>query len=271
MSELAIALRGQGNKSDSPTNTPDLKQSRKEQKDGANLRSREGVSFPPRSHATSNQKQSADSLQPQSYPLEWTISSSYPVQKTSLDLAADEFGKARVTIIGADIQVGSSLTSTGSLPVLVHIDQEIRWDARSDIGPTGQLDIENEDDRDITANNYTKVIEDLTPDGAGIPLRENFWAEDITIQHELFHVEQFKSVIVTGLNNIRTNLQNTSASNSQQIYGLIGQAVRTHLIGEFENLINSPQFEGDAYLDGKDEYEDRVQKINAKGNAGDYD
>jgi len=59
-------------------------------------------------------------------------------------------------------------------------------------GPDGQKDIASETDAKITKTNYPKVHTDLTPDMSdlnGRPPRDEYWAKDLTLTHELVHAK----------------------------------------------------------------------------------
>lgn len=70
---------------------------------------------------------------------------------------------------------------------------ELYWWVCDSIGPFGQIDIQDENDKDITASNWQSVVADLTPntnDLGGRPPRTQFWSEHLTRQHEKYHIDQ---------------------------------------------------------------------------------
>src|SRR5690606_34289375 len=80
--------------------------------------------------------------------------------------------------------------SPGAFAVSATYEHPITYQVRSGTGPSGQVDIASETDGDITVANYTRVASDLTPnmsDLNGRPPRTKFWAEDLTLRHELVH------------------------------------------------------------------------------------
>ncbi|HYO50348.1 MAG TPA: hypothetical protein VEW94_10900, partial [Chloroflexia bacterium] len=42
-----------------------------------------------------------------------------------------------------------------------------------------------------TANSWDKIVQDLTPKDGGRPARTTYWAKDITMKHEKFHVDEY--------------------------------------------------------------------------------
>ena len=102
-------------------------------------------------------------------------------------------GGAQPSGFGVTRSFGSSLTdisiasTAGVYIVSATLEHPITYQIRSGTGPTGQVDIPSADAAAITAANWQTVVADLTPDKSdldGRPPRTQFWAEDLTVQHE---------------------------------------------------------------------------------------
>ncbi|HBL14860.1 MAG TPA: hypothetical protein DD379_26415, partial [Cyanobacteria bacterium UBA11162] len=165
--------------------------------------------------------------------------------------------------------------STGTFTVTGDLVHDITWQVRSGTGPSGQIDIQDENDSDITAGNYQQVARDLTPNMSsdnGRPPRTNFWAEDLTIRHELFHARNqreasFGPQCTTAA---QTWLNAQTAASAADIQNTLLRQALTEGIRVFNALVAAPTTEGDAYGDGAPLYRSRANAIKTKGDAGGY-
>jgi hypothetical protein len=57
--------------------------------------------------------------------------------------------------------------------------------------PGGQQSVSSANDDIVTANSWDKIVQDLTPKDGGRPARTSYWAKDITMKHEKFHVDEY--------------------------------------------------------------------------------
>jgi hypothetical protein len=105
----------------------------------------------------------------------------------------------------------------------------------------------------------------------GRPPRTKFWAEDLTIQHELFHTRQRESKFGPDSKTaMQTWLNGQTATSAAQIRSTLLPQAMTEGIRVFNALVAAPTTEGDAYGDGAPLYKARADTIKTKGDAGDY-
>jgi len=189
-----------------------------------------------------------------------------------------DFGTTGPTLSIKDVAIASSfgtIFNSGHYTVTGNFVYAITWGTLSGIGKDGQIDIQNENDPDIKACNYQLVTKDLTPNMAsdnGRPPRTEFWAEDLTRQHELFHADnQMRLSWGPQINTAMQNWLDTQTSPSGShirttlIRQALGEGVKVH-----DALVKLPATEGDAYGDGAPSYLARANAIKTKGDAGDY-
>jgi hypothetical protein len=156
---------------------------------------------------------------------------------------------------------GISITpNSGTFDVAATFEHPITYQIRSGTGPSGQKDIASATDSDITSSNYTTVVSDLTPnmsDLNGRPPRTGFWAEDLTLRHELVHVNDDNANGPGAMASVTTWLNGQTAASVAQVRGLLA-------------ALSTPAGERHAYGDGAPAYRARANRIKAKGDAGDY-
>jgi hypothetical protein len=184
-----------------------------------------------------------------------------------------DFGKTN-----AVIQVNrSSATHTNStFNVELVIDNVIQyWVA----GGT-RKDIASDSDPKITQTNYPQVVSDLTPSATAVnagglklfknqPPRRQFWAEDLTIKHELYHADDDVKFGRAGAALGHNWLNRQTARNYYDVgvlLGRVGQMVANKIIAEMA----PPAVEQRAYDDGAPDYRARARAIKAKGDAKGY-
>ena len=181
------------------------------------------------------------------------------------------FGVTRSTAAITNVDI---TPNSGTYVVTGDFEYRIRWQVRSGTGPSSQVDIEDENDDDIKACNYQLVASDLTPNMSsnnGRPPRTNFWAEDLTERHEIFHAGDRSTYGRDGATAAKNWLDAQTATSAASIRStLIPQAVT-----EGERVINTlmatpPGKEERAYGDGAPLYQARADAIKAKGDVGDY-
>jgi hypothetical protein len=155
------------------------------------------------------------------------------------------------------------------------------WRVRSETGPVGQVDIADENDPDITAANYRVVAADLSPDISdlnGRPPRDQFWAEDLTEKHELFHTKQIpKELGPEVTETIKKSLDSQTVTPPEDgNWAPVMQPVLQQALNEgkkdfyFLSLAREDQIEKEAYGDGAPYYRERSNAIFAKGYALGY-
>jgi hypothetical protein len=177
--------------------------------------------------------------------------------------------RASASLTGVTITPGS-----GTYTVAGTYELEIRWQVRSGVGPSREVDIASDADPDIRACNYQLVAKDLTPnmgDLGGRPPRDHFWAEDLTGRHERVHATDYG----TYGPDARTAAQNwlraqTAASRAEIQNTLLIGALRESMRALKALMETAPGAEPRAYGDGAPIYLARATAIRTKGDAGDY-
>jgi hypothetical protein len=159
-----------------------------------------------------------------------------------------------------------------SFEVSATFEHPIVYKIRSGTGPDGQVDISSETDSDITKDNYTTVASDLTPnmsDLKGRPPRTKFWAEDLTVKHELVHAKDDRGNGPGAMATVTTWLNGQTAADVDGVKGLLSA-----LPGRFATALlaalSTEDGEKHAYSDGADLYEARANAITSKGDKGEY-
>lgn len=156
-----------------------------------------------------------------------------------------------------------------SYKITATVDHPITFQVNS----RGKIDISSDTDPDITQENYATVVSDLTPDMNrlnGYPPRTEFWAEDLTIIHELFHAKEAQQFGQTGVIAAQKWLNKQPPINSDWADALV-----TYVPQKVHEIISagmaSPASEERAYGAGAASYLARATAIRRKGDAGAYD
>ena len=105
-------------------------------------------------------------------------------------------------------------------------------------------------------------------DLGGRPPRTKFWAQDLTIVHEQFHVTERRGFATIGVNDAQTWLNAQTASSAADVQALLAQ-VPAKVIATSDSKAN-PGKENRAYGAGAAAYATRANAITTKGNAGQY-
>jgi len=188
------------------------------------------------------------------------------------------FGVTRSRIRFTNVNISSSIGTVfnnGIYTVTADMEHTITWQVRSGTGPGSQVDIAGATDSDLKACNYQLVSKDLTPNMSsdnGRPPRSNYWAEDLTIRHELFHAQDqrrddYGPAMTTAA---QTWLNTQTASSASQVRNTLMPQARNQGVAAFNAKVALPSAEGDAYGDGAPLYLARANSIKSKGDAGDY-
>lgn len=147
----------------------------------------------------------------------------------------------------------------------------ITWEVRPSIGPFGEIDITDENDPDINANNYAAVASDLTPDSAGLTPKVHYWSRPITMRHEFFHA--YKQLPSFGIQTA-TAIQNWLNIQTARTASDINKTMLRQAINEGVRILNAlnslPSTENDAYADCSPSYQALATAITTKGKAGKY-
>jgi hypothetical protein len=168
---------------------------------------------------------------------------------------------------------GITITSKATTyEVSATFEHPITYQVRSGSGPSRQKDIASATDTDITKAKYPKVVSDLTPnmsDLNGRPPREKYWAEDLTLKHELVHADDDKKNGPGAMATVTTWLNGQTAASVVEVRTLLGK-----LPGRFATALlaalSTEDGEKHAYGDGAPSYKARADAIKAKGVKGDY-
>jgi hypothetical protein len=139
-------------------------------------------------------------------------------------------------------------------------------------GPNGQVDITGVDDADITAKNYVQVADNLLPDSSGRAPRSKYFCSDLSLKHELSHVDHhyvyFKEEFDKGV----AWLNGQTADTAQQAQKLV-ERMRRRVESNALLRLFGPGLaaeEDAAYAAGRAAYQQRSDDIRAKGKAGGY-
>jgi hypothetical protein len=140
--------------------------------------------------------------------------------------------------------------------------------------------IASDTDPNITQSNYPTVASDLTPSPRAIQLRGvtllknqpprwQFWARDLTIEHELYHADDNVKWGRQAAVDAQKWLDRQTAQTLDQVEVLVGRAARMVA----QRLIAAkadPAAEQNAYDNGAAGYTARAQAIKTKGDARGY-
>ena len=162
--------------------------------------------------------------------------------------------------------------NAGTFDVSATFEHPITYQVRSGTGPSGQVDIASDSDPDITAANYATVAADLTPnmsDLNGRPPRTQFWAEDLTLRHELVHANDDLANGPGAMATVTTWLNGQTAASAADVQTLLNA-----LPGRFATALlaalSTEDGERHAYGDGAPVYRARAEAISARGGRGEY-
>jgi hypothetical protein len=187
-------------------------------------------------------------------------------------------GGAQPSGFGVTRSFGSSLTDVvitptpGTFNVAATFEHPITYQVRSGTGPSRQVDIASETDSDITKTNYPTVFSDLTPnmgDLNGRPPRTAFWAEDLTLVHELVHAKDDRANGPGAMATVTTWLNSQVAADVPRVRTLLG-ALPARFATALLAALSTDDGERHAYGDGAPSYKARADAIKAKGDRGEY-
>jgi hypothetical protein len=152
-------------------------------------------------------------------------------------------------------------------------EHPITYQVRSGTGPSNQVDIASDSDPDITDDNYTTIASDLTPnmgDLNGRPPRTQFWAEDLTLRHELVHANDDQGNGPGAMATVTTWLNGQTAASEDDVRILLNtlpERFSTALLA----ALSTEDGERNAYGDGAPAYAARATAIQDKGDVGEYE
>jgi hypothetical protein len=182
---------------------------------------------------------------------------------------ASQFGvtSTRPTVPAATINIVHD-AAAAEFNVRATVNNSVTWAVHS----LGRTDILDEDAAAITAANYTTAASDLTPNMAsdgGRPPRTQFWASDLTAQHEQFHAnERATTYGMPAFEFAQTWLGTQTAADEAEVRTHVNQVpAKMH-----ENYATAytPGKETRAYGNGAPAYRARADAITAKGTSGGY-
>ncbi len=174
-----------------------------------------------------------------------------------------------MTVTGITVR---KLPVVGWWYVSATITQAIQWQVRAVTGPNGEINIGSSVDPAITAANWRTVMSDLTPDMGdlnGRPPRSQFWAKDLTEQHEQFHANDRKTRAPGALRLASNWLGTQQAIDPAGVGALLAQ-VPGRMVATVSAGMTMPGKEERAYGDGAGAYSRRANAIWALGNMGYY-
>ena len=142
---------------------------------------------------------------------------------------------------------------------------------RFNVTSGGRTDIASENSAAITHTNFARVARDLTPNmhsDGGRPPRRRFWAQDLTIVHEQFHVNERKGFAAAAVITAQAWLQRQTANSVAGVRALL-RRVPARLVASSDRSAN-PGKEARAYGAGAPAYRARADAIKTKGRVGGY-
>lgn len=166
-----------------------------------------------------------------------------------------------------------TITHTGTtFTVAADFALAVTWQVVTGDGPGGQKHLANATDPLITAANYTTAASDLTPnmsDLGGRPPRTQFFARDLTEQHEQFHARERVRFGRDAVTDATTWLATQTATDEAGVRAHLATA-RTRMIAYVRARMVNPGKEERAYADGAPAYLARATAIRTRGAAGGY-
>jgi hypothetical protein len=189
-----------------------------------------------------------------------------------------ERGGAQPTGFGVTRSFSSKLTGVTIVPlpwsymVSATLEHPVTWQVRSGTGPDGQVNVLSAASSNITAANYAAVADDLTPDMSdlnGRPPRAGYWAEDLTIRHELVHVADDQGNGPTVTTQVSNWLKTQTAGDRAGVEALLA-AIPGRFAAGLMAALTTEAGEIHAYGDGAPSYKARADLIRERGAAGEY-
>jgi hypothetical protein len=156
--------------------------------------------------------------------------------------------------------------------VTATLEQEVKWGVCQGTGPTGEVNIGSILSSNLTSANYKQAASDLTPDSSdlnGRPPRTQFWAQDITEQHEKYHADDCVSRGPGAVDVASTWLGTQLAADKAAVKTLLDE-VPDRAFTALMAAMAFPAREERAYGDGSGAYSRRVAGIKALGKIGAY-
>ena len=145
----------------------------------------------------------------------------------------------------------------------------------------GRTNVPSATDAVVTSSTWRLVASDLTP-GGGTPNRSprtRYWAEDLTLTHELFHFNEFNTFLRTSFASYETTIEGSgytepaSGASDTEAAALTRKTadLRTRLLAAWNQAKSnmSPSMEDRAYDDGASAYQARADAVRARaGTSG---
>lgn len=186
-------------------------------------------------------------------------------------LGASEFGQTT-----GSLKHFSNVAITpgaGKFSVTADLKQTVNWDTRATLGPDNQVEIADDNDPDLSKTNYPTAVSDLTPDISdlkGRPPRTKFWAKNLTVRHEKYHVKDFVDIGKSSATGAETWLAGQNAAKKEDVPALLDKAWNDKIFKEWDKFTDPPKVEERAYDDGVASYKALAAAIKAKGDKGGY-
>jgi hypothetical protein len=163
---------------------------------------------------------------------------------------------------------GAAPPAPGRFDVTATVSSPIHWNTASG----GRTNIASETDAAITHANYPTVASDLTPnmgDLGGRSPRTQFWASDLTVIHEQFHVTELQTFGAAAVPVAQTWLNGQVAGSVTDVQNLLAQ-VPGRVITQVQANMALPGAEQRAYGAGAPAYQARATAITTRGTGGLY-
>jgi hypothetical protein len=186
--------------------------------------------------------------------------------------APSGFGVTRSTL-GRFANVTISPPRGGTIQVSASLTYTIQWETQSGTGPSGQQDVPSPTAAVLTQANYQQASSDLTPnmsDLGGRPPRQQFWAQDLTEQHERFHAAERRAFGGQAVRNAQSWLNRHTVANQAAVPLLLNQAWSNQVRAFIATAMANPGKEQRAYADGASAYTARATAIKQRGDSNQY-
>lgn len=180
------------------------------------------------------------------------------------------------TTTRVEVKRSSGDSVNGKFEVKLVIDLVIDWWAAGG----NKKNIGSDTDPNITQANYPVVVADLTPSPTAVhrpgvdlfknqPPRSQYWAKDLTIKHDRFHVDENVKFGQEGADLAKNWMDRQTAKDLNEVGVLVGRASGI-VANKILAAMAPPAVEQRAYDFGAADYTARVRAIKTRGDARGY-
>jgi hypothetical protein len=189
----------------------------------------------------------------------------YMINPAKIDLGT-AFGMAQYSLGGKTWASPRRLAAGSRYDVRARIACRYTWDTNAQ----GHKNISGPRDSDVTADSWSQIVYDLTPPATtpARPPRVEYWAQDMTIKHEKFHIQDWVGSFRTYRPTAEAWLNTQSASSVQEARNKTNDAISlmTTNVNNYMGSGDSSPAEARAYTDGVSSYQERADAVEARAN-----